>query len=111
MRARRERRAHEAGLAAVARIKVEQAAYRPRALRVDLLDDGHRWRWLVWDLHPDFHSGRINGVLVPYATGAEESYELVVAAADTAVRQLGHTAESIHRALVYHLAPPQEVQP
>lgn len=47
-----------------------EARHRPTALLVTVIRDGPgRYRYLVFDRAPDYHSAAVEGVLVPYAEG------------------------------------------
>lgn len=83
---RRLERAEAAGLAAVEDLRRRNAARRRRQVdvRLDLLPRATgAVGWRVWDLEPDFDSGAVEGVLVPYALGEADG----LAAAEDAGRR------------------------
>jgi hypothetical protein len=84
VRSLRERRGHEAGLAAVdelRRKRTEADARTEHHLRITITPWPNTVRWCVWDARPAYDE-QVEGVLVPYALGGADS----AAAAETDAR-------------------------
>ncbi len=89
--------AREAGLESIRRLEARERT-QPSRIEINLsdwgdhaLDPNSRWRWVVWNAHPEPED--VRGMLVPYLLGNSPTRERAIATATSMAEDRGFPVE------------------